>query len=164
MAGPNVLWPPEHADLLKILAARGGSAAEIAAELNAELDTDHSRNAVIGKINRLKCPWNTSWQFTGYSTPKLRRKPRVRAVTLPKSWKTPPIKPPRAVTVLACADIVPKGIRCVDLEDGHCRWPYGEAVLTFCGHERVKDEPYCLPHLHLSRGEGTRSEREAVSV
>ena len=164
MAGPNVLWPPDHADLLTILAARGGSAGEIAAELNDELGTNHSRNAIIGKIGRLKCPWNTSRQFAGYSTPKLPRKPRARAVTADKPWKLPPVKPPRAVTVLACAGIVPKGIRCVDLEPGHCRWPYGEADITFCGHERLPGQPYCQPHLHLSRGDGTRSEREAVRV
>lgn len=164
MAGPNVLWPDHHADLLRILAAKGGSASEIASELNGEFGTHHSRNAVIGKIRRLKVPWNTSRQFASYSAPKLPRKPKARAVTLPKPWKAPAIKPPRALTALVCAGVVPKGIRCVDLEPRHCRWPYGEAVLTFCGHERTENQTYCLAHWQLSRGEGTRSEREANRV
>jgi GcrA cell cycle regulator len=165
MADPREFWPEADCDLLRILALKGGSAGQIALELYDETGARRSRSSVIAKIHRMKIVWKSTREFGGSanSTPKLARIRRARAVS-EKPWKTPPVKPPRPVTIKTCAGIVPKGIRCVDLEDGHCRWPYGEGIITFCGHERVKDEPYCLPHLHLSRGEGTRSEREAVSV
>lgn len=161
----NVGWPELHEQALLPLIESGLPASKIADAINLMFRTKYSRNAIVGKASRLGMPCK------GKHFPAAKRddgvapkKPRARAVTADKPWRLPPVKPPRAVTVLACARIVPKGIACVDLEPGHCRWPYGEADITFCGHERLPGQPYCQPHLHLSRGDGTRSEREAVRV
>lgn len=157
MAGLNVLWPEPHFAMLETLAGRGINAGRIAAELNEEFLTSYTRNAVIGKIRRSGVIWNTTYRFRGLTSEK-------RVTKMQKPWKVPAIKPPRPVTEAACAGIVPKAIRCVDLEPGHCRWPYGDAIITFCGHERLPGQPYCIDHQHLSRGYGTRSEREANRV
>ena len=166
MAGPNVLWPEPQALRLAKLAADGLSASNIAAELNAEFGTSHSRNAVIGKIGRLKVPWNTTRVFMGNPgyVPVVAKPRRKRAVAMPKEWSAPKLRPARAVTEAVCASITPKHIRCVDLEPAHCRWPYGDRDITFCGHERLADHSYCESHWHLSRGDGTPSERAANRV
>ena len=164
MAGPNIPWPDDQCHTLRALAAAGGSASEIAEQLNEECGTRHSRNAVIGKIARMRIPWNTSYVFHGNATANRPRKPRVAIVTEPKAWKMPRIKPPRSVTEASCASLAPLHIRCVDLEPPHCRWPYGDRDITYCGHERLADHSYCESHWCLSRGDGTRSEREANRV
>src|SRR6266566_1647112 len=49
---PN-LWPPEHVEALRALAGPHKRAREIAAELNKQFGTHYSKNAIIGKINRV---------------------------------------------------------------------------------------------------------------
>jgi GcrA cell cycle regulator len=69
---------------------------------------------------------------------------------------------------LRCVGITPRLLSLVELEPGDCRYPYGgdkdgEAI-TFCGHPRLAGSSYCTPHFHLTRGNGTPSERAAGPV
>jgi len=169
MAGPNILWPDRHAILLGTLAAKGLSASHIACELNTELGTSYSRNAVIGKIKRLRVSWNSGNVFCGNRNMARRvSKPRVRSVSAPKAWTAPRIRPPKEVTEVACAAIVPKMIRCEDLGEANCRWPYDSGkhspTFLFCGHDKPCQQSYCAPHEQMSVGLGTKSEREANRV
>src|SRR5690348_6411872 len=50
MSDPTLLWPDERTERLKKLYEAGLSCSQIAAELNCGL----TRNAVIGKVHRLK--------------------------------------------------------------------------------------------------------------
>lgn len=46
-------WTDSEVDLIKKLSAEGLSASEISGRLKTDLNTSKSRNAVIGKLNRL---------------------------------------------------------------------------------------------------------------
>jgi GcrA cell cycle regulator len=163
MALTNMGWPAEHQVALIKLVESGLSGAEVAGELNRVFGTSYSRNAAIGKAVRLKMSLQGKPKGDSTRFPK-REAGTVLAVVTAKPYRVPRPVRARELTEAACAAIVPLHIRCVELEPPHCRWPYGEADITFCGHERLPDHPYCLDHWHLSRSEGTRSEREAHRV
>jgi GcrA cell cycle regulator len=162
MAGLNILWPEPHFALMSDLVSLGLSSSRIATQLNERFGTSYTRCSVIGKAKR-----------NGLSTmglplrkgekraPRVPRPPAVRAV--PKPWREPRPYVTKAAIEAACAAIVPLGIRCEELEPPHCRWPYGDGPIVFCGHPRRPGHPYCESHWHLSRSEGTKSEREATS-
>jgi GcrA cell cycle regulator len=75
--------------------------------------------------------------------------------------RTKPVK-------LRSVGITPRLKALVDLAPDDCRYPYGgdregEAI-TFCGHPRLPGSSYCGPHLQLTRGDGTASERAVAPV
>ena len=151
------MWAAEHDKMRKQLTDAGASAAEIAAQLNATFNTNYSRNAVIGRCQRRGQPTRGSPVRKDYAARRA-----AGPAPAPTPRKPPPrIIQPRAVIEAACAGIVPLGIRCEDLEPPHCRWPYGDGPIVFCGHGRLDDAPYCPAHWQLSVGTGTTSERRA---
>jgi GcrA cell cycle regulator len=141
------IWLQEHSDALRRLVADGKSYSIIADLLNQAFGTDYSRNAAIGRAQRL-----------GLCQASFARKPTYRATERkapePKKPKLPPAPPPRpdAETVkLRCAAVNPCHTRLVDLEPHQCRYPYGEGQsITFCGHAALGGKSYCEPHLQLS--------------
>jgi len=68
------------------------------------------------------------------------------------------------ISGLRQADVVPLLLPLLDLAPDQCRWPYGDGLFVFCGCEVWGSGPYCEPHLSLSQGRGTSSEREAHRV
>jgi GcrA cell cycle regulator len=131
--------------------------------------TAYSRSAAIGRAKRI-----------GLAVPE---RPQARPPLVPKALKrlkaavpTPrkrraeeaaaPPAPDRAEPVkLRCVGIQPRLVTLVELEKGDCRYPYGgdkegEAI-TFCGHPRFGNSPYCGPHFHLTRGPAIESGRPA---
>jgi hypothetical protein len=55
MLNPTPKWPPEHVGALRTMACeRRLSASEIARALTAQFDIALSRNAVLGKLRRLR--------------------------------------------------------------------------------------------------------------
>jgi GcrA cell cycle regulator len=167
MALTNMGWPAEHVAAFLAMLAPGVSAATIAAELNKLLGTSYSRNAIIGKAKRLHVrtegrPVRNNPNQAGY------RATAPAQVATAKPYRVPRVIRPREVIEAACAAIVPRMIRCDQLTDATCRWPYDSGKDTpsylFCGHGKPAERPYCEPHEQLSIGGGTRSEREANRV
>jgi GcrA cell cycle regulator len=160
------VWTDNNNDRLKTLYAAGMSCSQIASELG----NGFSRNAVIGRIHRMKLERrgaNGNYNGSGRG-PALRTaeavKPRAR-ITLVNSNSNA-----RRVTVapepvelkpLRCAEVVPLGVSLIDLEPSHCRWPYGDREITNCGHPKLEDRSYCGAHKALASGKGTVSERAA---
>lgn len=115
-----------------------------------------SRNAVIGKVHRLR----------GKGT-RIRTKPsrmvqheRPRPKPIPPKRKAPvslmtkPLQPPRPVIQCPC--------RLIDLEPGQCKWPYGnphEDDFYFCGAVADGGNPYCLVHMRIAHHVDPRQER-----
>jgi GcrA cell cycle regulator len=142
-------WSPERVNALKRFVKAGLSCSRIANEIGV------SRNAVIGKINRL-----------GLSRPKdVIKRPAPRKT--PKAagiWRQAPPRPAlvtanETVAVpepAACEELlIPNGRECTLLELGaeKCRWPIstpGAPDFCFCGNEPVKGLPYCLGHARLA--------------
>jgi hypothetical protein len=167
MAVTNTGWPEPHTLALIPLIESGLSASKIAIELNKMFNTNYSRNAVVGKSGRMKSPCRAKPTGGGPGCFSSTRQPK-RDPNAPKPYRVVRRPPPRSITEAACAEIVPLHLRCVELEPPHCRWPYGDGPITFCGHQRLRDPlsdelfPYCAAHYDLSCGTGTRSEREAA--
>ena len=132
-------WTPEREEKLKKLWKKGHSGSEIATMLG-----DTTRNAVIGKVHRLKLEarlisrkstqkvHTESNETPEVKTQKPGRKARFKALLLDKTF------PPENPTKLE------------DLTDKNCRWPLGEKMepaSLFCGRVPLEKFVYCKLHL-----------------
>lgn len=128
-------WTTDRIDTLKSLWQAGLPTPQIAARIG-----DVSKNAVIGKANRLGLPARPSGNHDR-RTPAARQrpslpgpKPRTRAI----STHIPP---------LGEAPDPPPQTR--DLKPHHCRWPEGDPKrpgFHFCGCPHDGASPYCAHH------------------
>jgi GcrA cell cycle regulator len=165
MSANCATWTSERIELLKRCLHAGLSCGQIAREIGV------SRNAVIGKINRL-----------GLSRPKDaigRQLEQRRAAKLPrpKIWR--PKRPrlnifarhemlmtafPRPQPPAEDMSINGRGCRLLELGQGKCRWPIsnpGADDFRFCGNEPVKGLPYCLGHARIAYRSLGRQRRSA---
>jgi GcrA cell cycle regulator len=152
-------WTPERVELLKRLAAWNWlSASQIATELGGGL----TRNAVIGKLNRLKL---------SIAKPNTCRNPAPRGERKPRGPR-----PPRAMTARALAVVAARALKALEaavlleppatairsvleLRAGVCRYPFGDPghpSFCFCGAGAIKPLPYCAGHARLSYRPGAR--------
>lgn len=148
-------WTDERVELLKKLSGRKLSASEIAHELGAGI----TRCAVIGKMKRLglrsemtksegasrsRSPRVTRSKSAANkdrgATQRIARILRVRspshgggAVIVESVVREEPPPPPDFL-----------GIRLLDLENWHCRFPRGEGTsITFCGQPVISGFSWC---------------------
>ena len=161
-------WPQEHVSYLGVILVDGLSFKEAAQALNERFGTDYSRNAVIGKSKRegFKQPDKPWHRLTTVSKPEREGKPTLEATALRVTHtRRGPVRSipalPREIIQLRCAEIEPLHLDLLDLDRHHCRWPYGDQNITFCGHSKMVGS-YCLAHFQLSVGPGTASERAAA--
>lgn len=145
----NSIWTDERIAHLKRLNTDGLSASLIAGELGGGI----SRNAVIGKINRLGIAGARPIR-TAPPKPRAPRMPRQRVVRA-AGWQRPqpalePYIPPQPVVDMD----IPIEQRCTlfTLTSKTCRWPVGDpddAAFFFCGDPSAdldKGRPYCPSH------------------
>lgn len=165
---PGEKWTPERTARLIEMVDKRYTAAQIANELGAGL----TRNAVIGKAERLGLPWGK------------KRGPRVKKIdiTLPKVEHTPfkPAKLQRltfdAMTVNERPSLPTSEKHALEeLKNGpppdwknpgvhECKWPVGDKLLEdgfFCG-KKVQRGSYCALHGAMAykgvqRGTGHRA-------
>jgi len=151
-------WTTERIALLKNLMDAGLPCGQIAREIGV------SRNAVIGKMNRL-----------GLSRPKdeigrqleQRRAARLAHPKTPGTWRPKhprlniftqhemliagfPRPQPRAEDIPIYNG---RGCTLFELSQMKCRWPIsnpGAEDFCFCGNEPVKGLPYCLGHARIA--------------
>lgn len=142
---PNTTWTDERVELLRSYAGAGLSCAKIAREIGV------TRNAVIGKLNRLGL-LGSRRAATGRpehpGVPRLRRtRINIRRQILRAIYaETPPVTDD---VLLASA------ARCslLELAQGTCRWPIsdpGARDFGFCGNGAVAGLPYCAGHARLA--------------
>jgi GcrA cell cycle regulator len=142
-------WTKERVELLKRYWADGESASRIAFLLGGfEHCDDGGRNAVIGKVHRLK--------LAGRETAVASRSPRPRETADRAVWnkdkrteRTPPALsspgvPPRPV------EPVSLDIPITDLRPGQCKWPHGDGPFLFCGHTSEAGAVYCAFHKRIA--------------
>lgn len=150
-------WTVERVALLLKLNDGDLSCSQIAAELGGGL----TRNAVIGKLNRMKVP-----KTRMAAVPARPRRPRVertikriagnRAVT---AFELVPIPEP-----IADLEIPAEQRRSLlQLNEDTCRWPVGDphcAGFFFCGAPPLTTSPYCGHHTQLGLNpDGRRAPR-----
>jgi GcrA cell cycle regulator len=149
-------WTEERLELLKNRLEAGFTCRQIADEIGV------SRNAVIGKLNRL----NLSRDRSG-SAPRPIAKDAAKG-TRPKTVPRGPrlqyqmlkalYGEPRPATD---DEPIPNGHSCslLELSEKRCRWPIstpGLADFCFCGNTPLDGLPYCAGHTRLAYRPGSR--------
>jgi GcrA cell cycle regulator len=141
----SATWPPERVEQLKSLFAAGLSCSRIANEIGV------TRNAVIGKVNRL-----------GLSRPKglparkadgeAKRPPwRLKLISQHQLLARLPRAPLPRLEDIAIFD--GRGCSLLELSPGKCRWPIhepGEENFCFCGNAQLAGFPYCVGHARIA--------------
>jgi GcrA cell cycle regulator len=143
-------WTLEHSDALKsFVLVDGLSYAQSAAAINAQFGTTYSRNAAIGRANRI-----------GLLVPaKPKRPPAPRKIQKSRQRYSPESK--RVLTIFESAEIIK--LRCVEIvslnltlaeldQATQCHYIAGED-LRYCGHPIIEGSSYCGPHQALTRGQ-----------
>lgn len=160
-------WTDERVELLRKLWSEGLSASQIASQLGGV-----SRNAVIGKVHRLKL----SGRGRSNAAPVQKKKPAQQpvAVAAKPAAKAPTISRAIPVSVGATAlqadfqaeviarpvmrtgdsVVVPisRKLQLVQLNERTCKWPIGDPLqddFHFCGNE-ASDSPYCRYHARIA--------------
>jgi GcrA cell cycle regulator len=167
-------WTAERTEQLKKFWADGLTASQIAARLLGV-----SRNSVLGKVWRLGLPTRNKGPGTVYRTRTSFGRAngsargsgghakRAEKLALPRR----PLSPvrqllaepfiPQPEPFVEPKDRKPLLVRkddgCLhandELVDSSCRWPCGDPgtpEFGFCGQERIKGAPYCLPHARIA--------------
>lgn len=154
-------WTESRIEKLKAMHAERLSASIIARALGGGL----TRNAVIGKIHRLKLPTfgrrpaqprvratsDRPKRIGGFAGAALARARKARSVAVEDLGESQPMP-----DIIVDADIV--GIPLIALTDKTCRWPLGdprETGFRFCGCEPVEGKRYCPTHDLRSVQRGT---------
>jgi GcrA cell cycle regulator len=144
-------WNEEKVNKLKELWGKGKTASQI-----AEIIGDVSRNAVIGKANRL----NLSSKITARST--LANK-NFNSNDEEDNSKQKHGKKNKFKSLLIDKDFEPENPKKLEeLDESSCKWPIGhpeEKLFYFCGRSSLKDFSYCKLHLlYAYQPKGRREE------
>jgi GcrA cell cycle regulator len=163
-------WTDERVELLKKLWMEGLSASQIAGELGEGV----TRNAVIGKVHRLKLsarakPTNTAPRSRPTQRPAARRmsspsgmggmsmnKPRASVMRTQTIGATALAASPDLETEVYVAPQVQelfipedKRLNLLQLNEHTCKWPIGDPLskdFYFCGQQSNEGVPYCEFH------------------
>ena len=170
-------WNGERDDALRALLADKATFEQAAAELNTKFGTVYTRSAVGGRAMRLgvkasrigmterQRQHNRDLLQKGRETMRLKRA-KVAAEPVVQPRPAIPQFHRDNLAGLRCAEVEPMNVKLLDLADNGCRfpttgWPASGPTL-FCNHPQVDGSSYCLDHLAISIGPGTRQEQMAV--
>ncbi|WP_309085311.1 GcrA family cell cycle regulator [Chelativorans sp.] len=160
-------WTDERVEMLKKLWAEGLSASQIAAQLGGV-----SRNAVIGKVHRLKL----SARGRAAGAPTRQKKAAAAAASgaaagARRQRSARPVTASIGATALkvqfeeeavayhymrpARDVVVPmsRNLKLVELTERTCKWPNGDPLaedFSFCGSDAGENGPYCGYHSRLA--------------
>lgn len=168
-------WTDDRVEMLKKLWAEGLSASQIAAKLGGV-----SRNAVIGKVHRLKLSGRAKSTKAPRPTAKRGVSARggsggsggvrtnaygsggsragsmahsVGATALKQDHALAPLSAPQQRPIEDVVVPIPKRLPLIDLNEHTCKWPYGDPLageFYFCGHASEEKSPYCQYHGKLA--------------
>jgi GcrA cell cycle regulator len=159
-------WTDERVELLKKLWADGLSASQIAAQLGGV-----SRNAVIGKVHRLKL----SSRGRATASPARQKKTQQasssvksasRAATVSRSMTTSigatalqaqfdaePVARQMLRPVENVVVPISRRLQLIQLNERTCKWPNGDPLsedFHFCGNDSAETGPYCNYHSRIA--------------
>lgn len=155
MKRDNKPWS-EHEDAqAQTLWKQGFSASQV----SRMLGTGRTRNAVIGRLNRLGAPGrklnasdhtSRAHRIAARRRSALKRAPTVKIASIAEVIG--PISPPLNFSILALNPLT-------------CRYPLGdpqEAGFAFCGHTCSEGAPYCRDHARLCYQPTTKRQKTAT--
>ena len=175
--GRQSVWTDEIIGKMLELWMEGKSASNIARELCAIAGQQLSRNAVIGKLHRMR----KAGQIPEREEPRPRAQRQSGRKTTARSQERPPARPAAAgaLALETKAHAAPaqqpsperrlevaaeeKGLvkDIMDLNQNTCRWPIGtpgEEGFCFCGRQPREGLPYCEHHAAVAyQSEGRRA-------
>ena len=154
-------WSAERTERCRQMAADGYTAGQIAAEIHL------TRNAVIGKIKRMKWPWRNARNNGGamaleekinrQKKRKLKKRGFFKVKTPLTADGLPAPAPFRAseISRMSYAATGPKSL--LDLNSVDCKWPVcDDGGFVFCAAARENEfNPYCVHHNGIAF-EGTK--------
>lgn len=147
-------WNDDAAEIVRKLVETKFTATEIAAELGAK-GYAYSRNAVIGKINRLGLKLFRAQGVV--NTPKIKRAgDDARRLTQTLRKIKPGQNPSFGPEIKPL--IEPEGpsecaVSLLELTSENCHWPIGDPHhpdFHFCGRSALEGRPYCAHHCRIS--------------
>ena len=149
-------WSAERVEQLKSCFDAGLTCSQIAGEIGV------SRNAVIGKMNRLGLSRQRSVRAGAPAAKRAADRNRGGNVTRLFSqhrilMQLPP-EPQEQSAVVSIHD--GRGCSLLDLSPGNCRWPISEPGardFCFCGNQQVEGLPYCVGHARMAYKSAARS-------
>ncbi len=161
---PRPAWPQEHSDALKRFIDDGCSFSIAVKKINACFNTSYSRNAAIGRASRMGLCQAAFVRRRATDTIRTRRPPPP-----PRPAPKPvlPARPKQDEIEIRCAEVEPRHVALIDLAPGQCRYPYGDNIMTFCGHVAYPASSYCEAHLLLCtrpKNGNTGGERHDQSI
>jgi GcrA cell cycle regulator len=144
--GAKGTWTAERVEQLRHCISAGMTCAEIAREIGS------SRNAVIGKLNRLGLSRGRAPAAPRAERSDAARSRRVNIVTQRQILRAVYAEAPSPAESQV---LVASAARCSLFELGHgkCRWPLsdpGEDDFSFCGNGAVSGLPYCAGHARMA--------------
>ncbi|PSH64110.1 MULTISPECIES: GcrA family cell cycle regulator [Phyllobacterium] len=161
-------WTDERVEQLKKLWAEGLSASQIAAQLGGV-----SRNAVIGKVHRLKLSGRGKTTSTQTRSKKVNTNASggqrnggsaghmssrvvsrsVGATALQTEYSTDLVPHTVMKTVTDVVVPISRRLELVQLSERTCKWPVGDPLqpdFNFCGNDVGESGPYCTYHSRLA--------------
>lgn len=162
-------WTEDRIEKLKQLWAEGLSASQIAAQLGGV-----SRNAVIGKVHRLKLAQRKTTTAIVRRQPPIRSAPAGGSTAVTRMTVAPVSQGGAAVArrieeqpenARPAAEIVPifPRITLMELGTSTCRWPIGDPMspdFRFCGARTENGATYCSYHACLAYQPRTTQDRQ----
>lgn len=146
-------WTDDRIETLTKLWADGLSAAQIASKLGGL-----TRNAVIGKIHRLKLPkrsQDAARAALAYKAPRraprVAKPPQVRVIANRHTLDAPPPRPPLVEIPADRFEALPSTTprHWEDRKSGECSWPIGDEGLNCCAPVRAFG--WCAAHVAVGR-------------
>lgn len=159
-------WTDERVETLRKLWAEGLSASQIAAQLGGV-----SRNAVIGKVHRLKlssrgrataAPARQKKVSNGAasakpaatrSTTTTRTVTSIGATALQAQFDAEPVARHYIRPVEDVVVPISRHLQLVELNERTCKWPNGDPLsedFHFCGNDAAETGPYCKYHAKIA--------------
>ncbi len=159
-------WTDERVELLRKLWSEGLSASQIAAQLGGV-----SRNAVIGKVHRLKLSGRgrasaaparqkkaSSGSGSGKSVARAASATRhvtasIGATALQVQFDAEPVARQYLRPVEDVVVPISRHLKLVELTERTCKWPNGDPLsedFHFCGNDAAETGPYCAYHSRIA--------------
>jgi len=155
-------WTDERVELLRKLWSEGLSASQIAAQLGGV-----SRNAVIGKVHRLKlsargrataAPARQKKTHSGATKTAVTRTVRtvttsIGATALQAQFDVEPIARHVLRPIENVVVPISRRLALTELTERTCKWPNGDPLMedfSFCGNDAGESGPYCTYHSRLA--------------
>ena len=139
-------WSASVINKMKGLFDKGHSTAEIGKKLG------FSKNAVVGKINRLG--WNATPKKAIKKAPVPKKEVKPKKVAVPVTPAPVPVKKvEKAPKKADISKFIHNSQGLMVLRPDQCRWPIGSPDsddFGFCGEKVFPGKPYCFEHCKLA--------------